>query len=78
MVQEKAGALQPGAESWAQAYVAGGDLVEEVTKLKEQDGKPMFAYGGSTSTALDRDGRRWRPDAMRVEGVLSDVRERLH
>ena len=38
--------LQPGAESWAQAYVASGDLVEEVNKLKAQDGKPMFAYGG--------------------------------
>ena len=30
-VQDKPGALQPGAESWAQAYVASGDLVEEVT-----------------------------------------------
>jgi dihydrofolate reductase len=47
-VQDKADALQPGAESWAQAYVASGDLVEEVTKLKAQDGKPMFAYGGAT------------------------------
>jgi len=48
VVQDKPGALQPGAESWAQAYVASGDLVEEVTKLKAQDGKPMFAYGGAT------------------------------
>ena len=47
-VQAKPGALQPGAESWAQAYVASGDLVEEVAKLKAQDGKPMFAYGGAT------------------------------
>jgi dihydrofolate reductase len=46
--QEKAGALQPGAESWAQAYVASGDLVEEVTRLKARDGKPIFAYGGAT------------------------------
>src|SRR6185369_4768621 len=45
---EPAGTLQPGAESWAQAYVASGDLVEEVTRLKAQDGKPMFAYGGAT------------------------------
>src|SRR5690349_18059723 len=43
-----AGTLQPGAESWAQAYVASGDLVDEVNKLKAQDGKPMFAYGGAT------------------------------
>ena len=48
VVQDKPGALQPGAESWTQAYVASGDLVEEVTKLKAQDGKPMFAYGGAT------------------------------
>jgi dihydrofolate reductase len=47
-VQAKPEALQPGAESWGQAYVASGDLVEEVTKLKAQDGKPMFAYGGAT------------------------------
>jgi len=48
VAQDKPGTRQPGAESWAQAYVASGDLVEEVTKLKAQDGKPMFAYGGVT------------------------------
>lgn len=47
-MQGKGGALQPGAESWAQAYVASGDLVEEITRLKAQDGKPMFAYGGAS------------------------------
>jgi len=47
-VQGKADALQPGAESWTQAYVAGGDLVDEVNRLKAQDGKPMFAYGGAS------------------------------
>jgi dihydrofolate reductase len=47
-VQTKPEALQPGAESWAQAYVASGDLVEEVAQLKAQDGKPMFAYGGAS------------------------------
>ena len=46
--QSKPEALQPGAESWAQAYVASGDLVEEVARLKAQDGKPMFAYGGAS------------------------------
>ena len=40
-------ALQPGAESWAQAYVAGGDLAEEVAKLKAHDGKPIIAHGGA-------------------------------
>jgi len=41
------GPLQPGAESWAEAYVASGDLVDEVTQLKAQDGKPIFAHGGA-------------------------------
>jgi dihydrofolate reductase len=41
------GKVQPGAESWAQAYVASGDLATEVAKLKAEDGKPMVAYGGA-------------------------------
>jgi dihydrofolate reductase len=47
-IQDQPDALQRGADTWAQAYVASGDLVEEVTKLKAQEGKPMFAYGGAT------------------------------
>jgi dihydrofolate reductase len=39
--------LQPGGGSWAQAYVASGDLAEEIAKLKAQDGKPMVAHGGA-------------------------------
>jgi len=38
--------LQPGAESWAQAYVASGDLAAEIAKLKAEDGKPIIAHGG--------------------------------
>lgn len=38
--------LQPGAESWAQAYVAGGGLAEEIGRLKAEDGKPIIAHGG--------------------------------
>jgi len=37
---------QPGAESWAQAYVASGDLAEEIATLKAQEGKPIIAHGG--------------------------------
>jgi dihydrofolate reductase len=48
VVQDEPDALQPGAASWAQAYLASGDLVAEVAKLKAQDGKPMFAYGGAS------------------------------
>jgi dihydrofolate reductase len=38
--------LQPGGESWAEAYVASGDLAEEIAKLKAQEGKPIIAHGG--------------------------------
>ncbi|MGH8209986.1 MAG: dihydrofolate reductase family protein [Steroidobacteraceae bacterium] len=41
------GQLQPGAESWAEAYVASGDLADEITKLKAKDGKPIVAHGGA-------------------------------
>jgi dihydrofolate reductase len=37
---------QPASESWAEAYVASGDLAEEIAKLKAQDGKPIIAHGG--------------------------------
>lgn len=40
-------ALQPGAESWAEAYVASGELTEEVATLKARDGKPIIAHGGA-------------------------------
>ncbi|HEV2272130.1 MAG TPA: dihydrofolate reductase family protein [Steroidobacteraceae bacterium] len=43
-----AAALQPGADSWAQAYVATGDLGEEIAKLKARDGKPIIAHGGAS------------------------------
>jgi dihydrofolate reductase len=39
--------LQPGAESWAEAYVASGDLAEEVATLKARDGTPIIAHGGA-------------------------------
>lgn len=39
---------QPGAGSWAEAYVAGGDLAEEIAKLKAQEGKPIIAHGGAS------------------------------
>jgi dihydrofolate reductase len=41
------GALQPGAESWAKAHVATGELKEEIAKLKAQHGKPVIAHGGA-------------------------------
>lgn len=40
-------ALHPDADSWADAYVAGGDLAEEVARLKAQDGKPIIVHGGA-------------------------------
>lgn len=41
------GQLQPGAESWSEAYVASGDLAEEIARLKSQNGKPIVAHGGA-------------------------------
>ena len=38
--------LQPGGESWAEAYVASGDLAEEIAKLKAHEGKPIIPHGG--------------------------------
>jgi dihydrofolate reductase len=42
----QSGKVQPGAGSWAEAYVASGDLAEEIARLKAQDGKPILAHGG--------------------------------
>ncbi len=39
---------QPGAESWSEAYVASGDLSDEIAKLKAQAGKPIIAHGGAS------------------------------
>lgn len=36
---------------WDNTVVAGGDLVEEVTKLKNQPGQDIIAYGGATFVA---------------------------
>ncbi|OQW60389.1 MAG: dihydrofolate reductase [Proteobacteria bacterium HN_bin10] len=38
--------LQPGAESWAAAYVASGNLADEIATLKAQEGKAIIAHGG--------------------------------
>ena len=43
-----AGEPQPGADSWHTAYVASGDLAEEIARLKAKDGKPIIAHGGAT------------------------------
>lgn len=40
--------LQPGAESWSEAYVASGPLADEIARLKAGDGKPIVAHGGAT------------------------------
>ncbi|WP_114241000.1 dihydrofolate reductase family protein [Dyella sp. C9] len=46
--EAQAGQLQPGAESWAQAQVASGDLAPEMARLKAVDGKPIIALGGAS------------------------------
>ncbi len=37
-----------GAASWAEAYVASGDLADEVANLKAIDGKPILVHGGAS------------------------------
>jgi dihydrofolate reductase len=39
--------LSPGAESWTEPTVAIGDLIEEITLLKQQPGKDILAHGGA-------------------------------
>lgn len=34
--------------TWDSTVLAKGDLVDEITKLKQQDGKDLIAYGGAT------------------------------
>ena len=43
----RSASLQPGSDSWGQAYVASGDLAEEIRKLKAQEGRPIVAHGGA-------------------------------
>ncbi len=38
---------QPGAGSWAEAFVASGELAEEIARLKAQEGGPIMAHGGA-------------------------------
>lgn len=40
--------LQPGARTWTEAYVASGELAQEVARLKAQAGGPIIAHGGAS------------------------------
>jgi dihydrofolate reductase len=40
--------LQPGGDSWGRAYVATGDLSEEIKQLKAEEGRPIVAHGGAS------------------------------
>jgi len=37
----------PAVDSWKEARVFAGDLAEEITKLKSEPGKPIYAIGGA-------------------------------
>ena len=41
-------ALTHNFSSWTNAQVASGDLVEEINRLKNQEGKPILAHGGAS------------------------------
>jgi dihydrofolate reductase len=34
--------------TWTDAGIAGGDLADEINRLKQQDGKPILAHGGAS------------------------------
>ncbi|MBS1564272.1 MAG: dihydrofolate reductase family protein [Bacteroidetes bacterium] len=40
--------LSPHANSWQEAYVAKGDMAEELKKMKAQPGKRIVAHGGAS------------------------------
>ena len=40
--------ISPHAASWAEAYVARGDLATEIATLKRQPGKDILAHGGAS------------------------------
>src|SRR5262249_14605039 len=44
---QDATSLSPHAASWAEAYIARGDLAAEITALKQQAGKDILAHGGA-------------------------------
>jgi dihydrofolate reductase len=33
--------------TWTDAEIAGGDIVDEINRLKQQDGKPILVHGGA-------------------------------
>ncbi|CAN5704749.1 dihydrofolate reductase family protein [soil metagenome] len=47
----------PGENGWNNTVVTNNDLVEEITKLKNEDGKDIIAYGGANFvSALIKEG----------------------
>jgi dihydrofolate reductase len=40
-----------GKSEWGNAVLAKGDLVDEITNLKKQEGRDIIAYGGATFVA---------------------------
>ncbi len=46
----------PKKSQWPNTDIATGDLTDEITKLKSQDGKDIIVYGGSFDSSLIRAG----------------------
>lgn len=40
--------ISPHASTWTNFTIAGGDLAEEISRLKKQDGKSILAHGGAS------------------------------
>ncbi len=45
-----------GKSEWGNTVLAKGDLVDEITQLKKQEGKDIIVYGGATFAALIKYG----------------------
>jgi dihydrofolate reductase len=59
---------EPGAlESWTNARIIAGDLCEEITRLKQEPGKDIFAHGGAS----------FAQSLVRL-GVVDEYRLRVH
>ena len=71
--------------NWANTIVASGDLVEEVEKLKQKDGKDIIVYGGATFVSnlikenlIDEFHLSINPTAIgRGMTIFGDLKDRL-
>jgi dihydrofolate reductase len=57
----------PEKGSWANPFIADGDLAEEIARLKAQSGKPVLAHGGANFA-----------QALAAHGLIDEYRLMVH